>query len=41
MLLMLCRLKVELQTYIGLQFSVRMFVVSALGGNAQEPDDSG
>jgi len=28
-------------TYIGLQFSVRMFVVPPLGGKAQEPDDSG
>ena len=27
--------------YIGLQFSVRMFVVPPLGGKAQEPDDSG
>jgi len=29
------------QIYIGLQFSVRMFVVPPLGGKAQEPDDSG
>jgi len=29
------------EAYIGLQFSVRMFVVPPLGGKAQEPDDSG
>ena len=27
--------------YIGLQFSVRMFVVPPLGGKAHEPGDSG
>ena len=27
--------------YIGLQFSVRMFVVPPLGGKANEPGDSG